>query len=146
MLHGSRAEFSFPSNELPFPFLDDRKSKHWTEEGSFSTSFLLGQTSKSAQCSRFCCGRIMKWHYTQKRRRRRRLQCPEREESFDSVSSLPLSSLSLSVIIFFFHMIGGFDVCLTSRNIITQSIDGIIRGFGFGSGASGAGKLPFDRR
>ena len=39
-------------------------------------------------------------------------------------------SLSLSVIIFFFHMIGGFDVCLTSRNIITQSIDGIIRGFG----------------
>ena len=48
----------------------------------------------------------------------------EREESFDdSVSSLPFSlCLSLpfpSVIIFFFHMIGGFDVFLTSRNIIT---------------------------
>ena len=55
----------------------------------------------------------------------------------------PFPSLSLclslpfpSVIIFFFHMIGGFDVFLTSRNIITHRPigrsafgGGIIRGF-----------------
>ena len=53
--------------------------------------------------------------------------------------SLCLSLPFPSVIIFFFHMIGGFDVFLTSRNIITHRPigrsafggGGIIRGFGF---------------
>ena len=46
---------------------------------------------------------------------------------FPSLPSLCLSLPFPSVIIFFFHMIGGFDVFLTSRNIITHRPFGVRR-------------------